>query len=523
MNVLFLPSNKQISVETKVTLLTAIKKAGLQIEAPCGGHGSCGKCKVLVTKGNDFIYAPEELNSLSSEERNRGFRLACRMLIHEDTCVILSESEPSVNQSIDHADILRQDNHKRKLGLALDVGTTTVEYVVIDLTNGSMLMKDQFYNPQRKYGADVIARISACIEDESNVKLLQQELIQELNNRLKDKLEKLQTAPTCIRKVVLVANTTMCHIFTGHNPDKLARAPFQPDYMGGSIQPAKELGLSLADGATIEVLPFIGGHVGADTVGCLATLELDKMNGYHLLVDIGTNGEMVLVGKDKLLACSTAAGPAFEGGSIAYGMCLGPGAINKVLYERNEIRLQVEGGVRPIGISGTGIIDTMAALLQAGIMDSTGYLKEEFCTIDPMTGLMGYGLYLDTERGVYITRQDIRQLQLAKAAISTGIKVLLDMAGIPIQKISGIWIAGAFGTHLNLENAVLIGLIPATQSDRYHQVGNAALSGAIKRLKKQVTMKELKTLAYQVMHVELADKEEFKQIFLDNIDFQINK
>ena len=519
MKVLFLPENKQIVVEQGTTLLSAMKKAGLYMDAPCGGYGNCGKCKVLVTKGNHHEYTPEEIKTLSNEERSKGLRLACRMPIVEDTCVILPDSRANISQSSRNKATSIKGNRDKLLGLAVDVGTTTIEYAIVDMKDGSIVIKNRFYNPQRKYGADVMARITACMQDENKVKELQKDLIEELNDRLNVSLNSLGVSLNDIKKAVLVANTTMCHIVTGHNPYKLACAPFQPDYKGGDIQPANKLGLSFAEDSTVEVLPIIGGHVGADTVGCLTFLELDKMEEYHLLVDIGTNGEMVLKGKDRIVACSTAAGPAFEGSSMAYGMCAGPGAIHKVTYENNEIRLLVEGNVRPVGISGTGIIDAVATLLRAGIMDHSGYLKEEYCVIDPVSGQAGYCLFQDDESGVYITRQDIRQLQLAKAAIAAGIKILLEVAGLTLQQLSGIWIAGAFGTNLNLDNAMLLGLLPTITKTRYHQVGNAALSGAIKRLNNQVKIEELRDLTNSIIHVDLAVEKEFKEYFLREINF----
>ena len=519
-NILFLPSNIQISVEEGTTLLAAIYEAGLMVDASCGGHGKCGKCKVLVTKGNDRKFEKEEVLILSEKEREQGIRLACFMRVKEDTCVLLPDLYKEKEESICVEDVATEESQPRKLGLALDVGTTTMEYVVLDLENGSPIIKDKFYNSLRKYGADVIARISACQGDDSKVKILQQELIEGLKHHLSTTLACLNLSMQCIIRTVVVGNTAMCHFFTGLSPYKLAKAPFQTDYLGGDIKLARELGLPFGDKATLEILPMIGGHIGADTVGCLAELQMNKMEGYHLLVDIGTNGELVLKGEDILVACSTAAGPAFEGGSMAYGMCAGLGAINKVFYQNKIIKLQVGGNVKPVGLSGTGILDGIAALYKAGIVDNTGYLKEEYCSKDPVTGQMGYALYGDEDSGIYITRQDIRQFQLAKAAISAGIKILLMEADLSVQQLSGIWIAGAFGTHLNLENAMLLGLLPFFQLTRYHQIGNAALSGAIKRIKDQVSTEELRELTKGIQRVELADLKQFKQIFLEEMGFK---
>lgn len=521
MNVLFLPSNIQMSVEEGTFLLSAIYEAGLMVDASCGGHGTCGKCKVLVTKGNDRKYEKEEELILSDKERERGIRLACLMQIKEDTCVLLPDLYKEKEKSVYVADVVCENRKPRKLGLALDVGTTTMEYAILDLEDSVLIVKDKFYNSLRKYGADIMSRISACQGDISKVKKLQQELIEELKYHLSNTLSRLNLSMQEIIKTVVVGNTAMCHFFTGLSPEKLAKAPFKTDYMGGDIKLANELGLPFGDKATVEILPIIGGHIGADTIGCLVELKMNKMEGYHLLVDIGTNGEIVLKGEDLLVACSTAAGPAFEGGSMAYGMCAGLGAINKVLYQNKKIKLQVGGNVKPVGLSGTGILDAIAALYKAGIVDSTGYLKEEYCEKDPITGQLGYELYRDEESSIYITRQDIRQFQLAKAAISAGIKLLLSETNLKVQQLSGIWIAGAFGTHLNLDNAMLIGLLPDTQLTRYHQIGNAALSGAIIRLKDQVSREELRELTKGIQRLELADLKEFKQIYLEEMVFTV--
>lgn len=518
MNILLLPEQRQIAVKPGTTLLQALQEAGVWLDAPCGGHGTCGKCKVRVTKGNDYEYTEVEIKYISQAERDEGVRLACCMKVKEDTCIILPISRQVKEPEIEKPPQIkyRKDGDRTSLGVAIDIGTTTVEYCLMNLISGAIVARKRFYNPQRKYGADVIGRISYIGDSDKKVKLLQQDLIHTINENIKEQMKNLGLCTQNIEKMVVVANTTMSHIFTGHNPKRLAKAPFQPEYFGGSIHSAKELGFSVAEGTTLEMLPIIGGHIGADTMGCLETLQLDRLSGNHLLVDIGTNGEMVCKGEEGLVACSTAAGPAFEGASITYGMSAEPGAITKVIYDNHKIKLQVEGGVKPKGISGSGIIDLVAVLLKAGILDSTGYLKEEYCSVDPLTGQEGYCLSKDRS-GIFLTRQDIRQLQLAKAAIAAGIKVLLEHMRITPKELTGIWLAGAFGTHLNLENAMAIGLLPRVEALKYHQVGNAALQGAILRLQGEITLEELKDLASHVSRVELADMEHFRQLFIENI------
>ena len=515
MKILFMPVNKYCNVEPGVTLLSVIHREGLPIQASCGGHGTCGKCKVLVTKGNDREYTKEEIEYLSVRERNKGVRLACAMRITSDTCVILNDE---VEQMETVSEPL-QATMSKELGLALDVGTTTVEYAVLDMEDGSVVLKDRFYNPQRVYGADVIARISYCAEDDSKVKQLQGILMKALEESLHNKFGEIGLAVKHISKVVVVANTTMCHLFTGRNPRLLAKAPFQANYMGGSIESAKELGLALKEGAEVEVLPAIGSHVGADTLGCLVALDFEKKMGNHLLIDIGTNGEIVFKGNNNLLACSTAAGPAFEGASLHYGMCAGIGAINRAELLGDTISYQTIGGGEPRGISATGIVDVVAALRKADIIDKIGYVKEEFCEIDPATGEKGYCLYRKGQGGIYISQKDIRQLQLAKAAIYAGISTMLNLAGIRPQELNGIWLTGAFGTALNLVNAMQIGLLPVIEIINCHQCGNAALSGAIMRVLSKVSKESLDNLAKQVKHVELSETEEFKETFIEKIEF----
>ncbi len=518
MNILFMPSNIQTNVEPGTTLLEAIRQAGLVVESPCGGTRQCRKCKVQVTKGNTGEYSREELESLSDSQRNQGMRLACCMKIVEDTCVILSENNAELEECRSSC-LVKPAAVDHPLGLAIDIGTTTIEYVVVSLDEGTKIVKGHYYNPGRKYGADVVSRITYCLKNPGNTKKMQQELLTSIEHQVKESLDSIGIGLTNICKVVIVANTTMCHIVTGHTPDKLARAPFQPDYRGGSLQQVNELGLHLSSEATVEVLPIIGGHLGADTVGCLTALQFNKLEGNHLLVDIGTNGEIVIKCKSGLLACSTAAGPAFEGASMTYGMCAGPGAIIRVHMNEGTLKLQVEGGVRPTGISGSGVIDAVAMLLKAGIMDKTGYLLEEYCDCDPVSGNVGYCLYQDTENKIFLTRQDIRQLQLAKAAISAGINTLLMKANLTVQQLDGIWVAGAFGTHLNLENAISIGLLPRVDLSHYHQVGNAALCGAILRLTEQCTRETVRQNTEHIEHIELANMESFQQIFLDEMAF----
>lgn len=534
MKVTFLPSFSHVEVEQGTTLLDAIRKTELSLEASCGGNGTCGKCKVQVTKGNTKAYSKEEHIKLSEEEKQKGIRLACHCKVEEDMCVILnnwsSESDTRWNwrEKEGGDNTTQRKASKKRLGIAMDIGTTTVELQVYDLETGLRLVGDRFMNPQRVYGADVISRITYCYNQPERVQQLRKGLLAKCNEAIEKAIHTLRMSVEWIEKIVIVCNTTMSHILVGESVDTLAKAPFEMKYYGGTEFSKRELPFLLAEEGRIHILHNIGGHVGADTFGCVLALGLHEKKGTYLLMDIGTNGEMVLAKDGELYACSTAAGPAFEGAGITYGMCAGPGAITKVTLGgqsetgEEKFRLQVIGNTIPAGISGSGIIDALACMLRAGIMDYSGFVSEEYVQENKDGSHKGVVLYKDkakNENTLLVTREDIRQIQMAKAAIFAGAMSLLEIRGVAIEELDGIYLAGAFGSHIDISNSIQIGLLPTVDITKIQEVGNAALQGAKEVLVGKYDQIVQKQILDQLHHIELAEYEFFKEKFIHSMNF----
>ena len=509
MKVTFLPAMRHVDVPVGCTLLEAAQEAGIYIEASCGGHGSCGKCKVQVTKGNRKDFSEAELVKLTEEERDRGVRLACHVKIEEEMCVI-AKGAMEMKNKISMPQRQERRDKRRVLGIAMDIGTTTVELQIYDMETKRRVIGDRFMNPQRVYGADVVSRITYCNKRPERVEQLQTLLICSCNESINKMVKSIGASAEEIEKIVVVCNTTMSHILVGESVDTLAKAPFAMSFAGGRTFSSAELPFFMSQHGKVEVLENIGGHVGSDAFGCILALGLCNKPGTHLLLDIGTNGEMVLAKDGVLSACSTAAGPAFEGAGIAYGMCAGAGAITKVAYdERRGFSLHVVENMVPVGISGSGVIDALACMLRKGVMDETGYIPEKYLIPAQGSTQRGYPLYQDSsgkENHILLTREDIRQIQMAKAAIYAGAMSLLEKEGVSLNELDTIYLAGAFGSHIDVVNAMQIGLLPRINVSKVKEVGNAALMGA-------------KEVAKGIHHIELAEYESFKEKFIVSMNF----
>ena len=422
-------------------------------------------------------------------------------------------------------------------GLSFDVGTTTVVGMLWNLVTGEHAGAKAESNPQAAYGADVISRIMFAEKSRDNLLFMQREIIECLN-RITDALIKAnEISADSIYDITIVGNTTMSHLIAGACPGSLARAPFTPAFYGEVRKEAAEFGLSVNPKANVTILPNIAGHVGSDiTVGVIAAGILVKA-GTHLLIDVGTNGEIVLCRDGKALACSTAAGPAFEGASIHQGMRASKGAIERVELKDGEVSLQTIENVKATGICGSGVIDAAAELFKAGLVEKTGRLinaekarerglAEGFASrlADGATGREFALEYTDgaADRagGVVITQNDIREIQLAKAAIRAGIKLMLKEFGMDEADIDNIYIAGAFGSHIRPESAAGIGLIPDIGKEKIIYIGNAAGIGASMALLSAEARKDINEAAKAIRHIELAGDPQFQDTYVKAMSFE---
>ncbi|MGI6165437.1 MAG: ASKHA domain-containing protein [Limnochordia bacterium] len=416
-------------------------------------------------------------------------------------------------------------------GVAFDIGTTTVVGSLVDLNTGEELAVHSRLNGQVVYGADVISRINYTVEEEQGLRTLQEAIVTTLNEIIADLVNTAGISRAQIYQVVAVGNTCMQHLLVGVPPRYLAESPYSACFRRTLSVRAQELGLSVYPGAIVLTLPNIAGYVGADTVGVMLATSIYSKNKPTLIVDIGTNGEIALACNGRMLACSTAAGPAFEGAQITKGMRAAPGAIEAVRLTKDEVEIKVIGNEQPIGICGSGLLDAVAELLRLGLVDQTGRLLEQeevpqsFDNIRNrlVTSNEGNGFVLawdqDNKPQVVLTQRDIRQLQLAKGAIFSGIAVLLKEMELRSEDLEEVLLAGAFGNYLDKKSAVTVGLLPMVAEHKITSVGNAARSGAKLALVSQEMLKMAQELASTTGHIELSGRWDFQETFMEAMMF----
>ena len=422
------------------------------------------------------------------------------------------------------------DTTDRMLGIAFDIGTTTVVGYLMDLLTGKELGAVSTMNPQTKYGADVISRITYSSQEAGGLERLHKAIIEAVNRLIGEAVEKVGSRREDVYALTFVGNSCMHHLLLGLEPRYIALAPYVP--VTGSTQEmnAAELGIKINPAGKVYVLPNIAGFVGADTIGVILATELDQSSEIRLAIDIGTNGEMVLGNKDRMLACSTAAGPAFEGAQISCGMRGTAGAIDTVRLD-DDLTYTTIGDEKPIGICGSGLIDVISMMLEAGIIDFRGRIPSpeqlkgnKFADrIVEHDGMRAFLLAPAAETGhgkpLFITQQDVRELQLAKGAIATGVQILLDVYGIGYDDVFEVILAGAFGNYLDKHSACAIGLIPSSLEDRVRPVGNAAGTGAKVALLSAAEYRRSARIASFVEYEELAAYPKFTEIFANSLSF----
>ena len=477
-----LPRQTEVTVPDHSNLLEVLRQSGVHLDAPCGGQGTCGKCRVYV---------------------NGKEALACRTTVCADmTVTIPADSELQVLQTGIAGESAVCPVTEGYL-LAIDIGTTSVVCVLLDGT-GRGLAVSGMGNPQRAFGADVISRIRAALDG----KLGQLTgLIREGVTGLIQKVcGEVGIHPDEIRLVSLVGNPAMQQLFLGISPENLAAMPFAPvlteakQILCGDILP-------VCPGARLLMVPDISGYVGADTMGCILSAGLHQKEENTLLVDIGTNGEMVLGSKARMIACAAAAGPALEGAGIHFGMRASEGAIDHVWLEKGKLACSVIGGGEARGICGSGLIDAVAVCLELGLLNKRGRIQNEQRII-PLS------------EHIFLTQEDIRQVQLAKGAICAGIRLMAERLDIQVADIRKVLLAGAFGSSIDPENACRIGLLPEELSDRIGSMGNAALSGAKMLALDRELLPQTQELAERIEFLELASLPEFPKTFAKAMNFR---
>lgn len=483
--------------DKKNSLLTQLRGEGHILAACCGGRGTCGKCRVR------FLYGAPEANDeekglLSPEALKDGWRLACQTYVKG---IFELEIEDCPEDDIAAADSFQggegvniiEIEGQRTCVLAVDLGTTTIAASLIDITHQDTLRTLTSINHQRAFGADVLSRIDAANRGEGPK--LQEIVLKDISalcGRLGigDDVEELSIP------VFISGNTTMEHLLQGLSCKTLGIFPFTP------------VDISLHQYKNMTILPGISTYVGADIVSGIVACGIDQKKEISILVDLGTNGEMIIGNKDRILAASTAAGPAFEGGNISCGVAGVPGAIDTVVIEDGKTQITTIGRAAPVGICGTGALETVYELVKEEIVDETGRLDEDYFK-------EGFPL----APGITFTAKDIRELQLAKSAIRCGIEILLISYGIRYDQVDRLYLAGGFGQKINCEKAVGIGMIPEELKDRITAVGNSSLEGANMLAKDPSLEKRFLRIAGISEEVTLSNHELFNDLYMEHMFF----
>lgn len=424
------------------------------------------------------------------------------------------------------------DTTEAVYGLAVDVGTTTVVCMLWDLRKGECLDVEARTNPQSLYGADVISRIQYTKEGKDHLCILQEKIIGCINEMIGEMAERNAVDRENIYDCCVVGNTTMSHLFFGVNPESLARTPFAPVFCRSITVKAEKLGLFMHPLARVQFLPDIAGHVGADITALLLATNLVNRRENILAIDIGTNGEVVCASDGKILACSTAAGPAFEGAGIRCGMRAAPGAIEKAWVEEGRLKILVIDQENPLGICGSGVIDLIAALRQAGLINDKGRMlgREEALTLGIAASLAD-GLR-KTETGmeflvwkgkngdeIVLSQNDIREIQLTKGAMLAGMKTLMKIIGMTEESLDYLFIAGAFGSYIDKNSALVIKMLPAVDPEKIIFIGNSAGTGACMALLNKDCRENVQKWVKQVEHIELSVNMDFQEEYMLAMNF----
>ena len=428
-------------------------------------------------------------------------------------------------------DIESGDTTMHTYGMAFDIGTTSIVGFLVDLSTGEQLAAVGSINPQAVYGGDLMSRIAFAQFNAEALKKLQTRVLAAINGFVKEACEKANVAPAHVYKVVIVGNTCMHHIFLGIDPTHVGLAPYAPSVRSPIVVTAREMLVRVNPNAAICFLPIVAGFVGADTMAVVLATRIYDSPHVRVAVDIGTNGEVVMGSRRKLMACSAPAGPALEGAQIKHGMRGALGAIEKVEIG-DDVVCGVIGGVPPIGICGSGLIDAVAKMLDGKIIEPSGLLRlEEREMLPPALRdrlverdgerqfVLAWALESGNGQDITISQQDIRQLQLAKGAIYSGILMLKKVMGVQDGQIKELMLAGGFGNYINIESAVRIHLLPELPVERIRYVGNAAALGAEMALLSETERNRAVALARSIEHVSLAARPDFQDIFIEAICF----
>lgn len=583
--VTILPNNVEMHVDHNTTLKEAFIRKGLNIEFPCGGIGVCKQCKVKIIKDEKeeealacmlkvkedlIVEIPKKTNKHNildvgieldvdfdpivkkiymevpnpslEDNRDDWTRISDLAKLNKTNLNVLQELPEKLRKNdfkitavttFDEIIAIESlDTRDKLLGMAFDIGTTTIAGYLLNLKTGEEITRVSALNPQTRYGADLISRIVYASQTPDRLKRLHNEIIGQLNNMIKEAVDESGYTAMDIYAVTAAGNTTMHHLLLKIQPRSLAGAPYVPVVVQQMAIKATELNININPAGRLFTLPNVAGYVGGDTVAATLVSQMYKSDKLKLLIDIGTNGEIVLGNSKKLISCSVAAGPAFEGVEIECGMRGDAGAIDHV-FIGEEFKYTVIGEVQPLGIAGSGIVDIVAELLNVGIVDSSGRIlrpenikndlgmkhKDRLKSVD---GVRSFVIAENTQTGkeIYISQKDIREFQLAKGAIAAGIQILLNEYGAEVNDIDEVFLAGGFGSYLNDESVCRVGMIPEELLGKITSIGNGAGAGAKLIMLSEEEYKVSETLSEKIDYIELSVYPKFDGVFLNELKFE---
>lgn len=602
MSVLSIDSEEQkYEFFPKGTLLELLQNNGVIIESPCGGKGTCGKCKVTIMEGKVNPPTEEELKLLTDEAISRGIRLSCLVNPLGDLTIksldnkdikhkILTDghmpefeidpliskkvyaiARTTLNSNLSYQDLLEEilgipiltddisllrtlpeifkgeqftavytgdtligletgDTSAQIYGIAVDIGTTTVVLSLVDLNGGREIGSETAINPQKEYGLDVLSRIDFVRRKKDGLRILQGAILDCLN-KLTVKICSVNKIPIeTIYEITVGANATMMHLLLGVDTASIGKSPFYTVFSKSQNLPAAPLGLNISPFARLYCLPGVSSYIGADIVAGVVVSQLKETHENILFIDMGTNCEIVLSKAGELSSCSCAAGPALEGMNISCGMRAAEGAIEGVKINGNKIEIKVIGETGPAGVCGSGILEAISEILRVGLIGKTGRLKkrEELESDGKLKGLARFLMETDGSRNlllsstpeqIVITQGDIRQVQLARGAILSGLYSLLELMEITMEGLDKVIIAGQFGKHLSVESLVGVGIISGQLRGKIDYIGNSSKTGALMCLLSQQTRDLMESVSKNILYLELSRKEGYEKLFTKCLSF----
>lgn len=483
------PLGNTIKTNQGTPLIDILHEFG--VEFPCGGKGTCGSCKVKLVAGNLYI-DPVQQKKLEKLNLSENWRLACFCKIDSDITLEISQFENIILADNSTFEFKPQHGY----GIAVDLGTTTVVVQLVNLENGQILDSISDINPQTRFGSDLISRIQSCLD--GNYAELKSIIHAKIGEMI---LAIQQKHPVEIQKIAIVGNTVMHHIFSGIAVDLLSYYPFHSPNLDIQTFTPGILNWPLSENVKIDFYPSIGSFVGSDILAGIAATKMAENKNFSVLIDLGTNGEIVVGNREKIICASTAAGPAFEGAKISQGMRAVTGAISSVSSEQGNIKTHVIGNVQAKGICGSGLVDIMSVLIEHEKIGMFGEINsgDDKILLAPK---------------VWITQQDIREFQLAKAAIATGIQILLNQLKIGYDDIEQVYIAGGFGNFLNIYNVIRTGLIECNE-EKIIKLGNTALIGAKMFLFENSDF--IQDILKKTTHINLESDPGFQDIYIEKM------